>query len=110
MTLISDSVAPTGLGDGDFDLWGEKIRVKNGITQNERGSIAGSVITMLDAYRRMRELGFSQVEASQMASANPARLLSDNSRGSIETGKRADLALLDKNGSVKMTVIGGKIV
>ncbi len=28
--LISDSVAPTGLGDGDFELWGEKISVVNG--------------------------------------------------------------------------------
>ena len=47
--LISDSVAPTGLGDGEFELWGEKISVVNGGTQNERGSIAGSVSTMLEA-------------------------------------------------------------
>src|SRR6476661_7501796 len=45
VSLISDSVAPTGRGDGSFELWGEKIAVENGRTQNERGSIAGSVIT-----------------------------------------------------------------
>ncbi|MCY7347514.1 MAG: amidohydrolase family protein, partial [Pyrinomonadaceae bacterium] len=111
VSLISDSVAPTGLGDGEFRLWGEKISVVNGKTQNERGSIAGSVITMLDAVRRMRELGFSDAEVSQMASANPARLLGiEQTHGSIEIGKRADLVALDNDGKVKLTIIGGRIL
>lgn len=110
VSLISDSVAPTGLGDGDFQLWGEKVSVINGQTQNERGSIAGSVITMLDAVRQMRELGFSDAEISGMASANPARLLGiEKTHGSIEVGKRADLVALDEKGNVKLTIIGGKI-
>ncbi len=110
VSLISDSVAPTGLGDGDFQLWGEKISVVNGKTQNERGSIAGSVITMLDAVKLMRELGFSDAEVSKMASANPARLLGlEKTHGTMEIGKRADLVALDENGNVKITIIGGRI-
>lgn len=110
VSLISDSVAPTGLGDGDFQLWGEKISVADGKTRNERGSIAGSVITMLDAVKQMRTLGFSDSEISQMASANPAKLLGlETTHGSIEVGKRADLVALDKDGNVKLTIIGGKI-
>ncbi len=108
--LISDSVAPTGLGDGEFDLWGERISVVNGRTQNERGSIAGSVISMLDAVRMMRRLGFSDVEVAKMASLNPAKLLGlDGTRGSIEVGKRADMVAIDESGDVKMTIIGGRI-
>ncbi len=110
VSLISDSIAPTGLGDGDFDLWNEKISVAGGKTQNERGSIAGSVITMLDAVKMMRELGFSEREVSKMASANPARLLGiEKNYGSIEVGKRADLVAVDEQGNVKLTLIGGKI-
>ena len=110
-SLISDSVAPTGLGDGDFELWGEKISVINGKTQNERGSIAGSVCTMHDGVRMMRSLGFSDVDIAKMASTNPARLLGiDSDRGSIEVGKRADLVVIDPDGDIKMTMIGGKIV
>ena len=56
LNLISDAVAPAGLGDGDYHLWGETIRVANGRTGNEKGSIAGSVITMLDAVRMMLSL------------------------------------------------------
>ncbi|MGI8639276.1 MAG: N-acetylglucosamine-6-phosphate deacetylase [Pyrinomonadaceae bacterium] len=108
--LISDSVAPTGLGDGEYEIWDEKIFVRNGKTQNERGSIAGSVITMLDAVKMLLSLGFSEAETSQMASANPAKLLDlEKTYGSIEVGKRADLVILDERQNVKLTLIGGKI-
>ncbi len=110
VSLISDSVAPTGLGDGEFSLWGETITVKNGRTQNERGSIAGSVCTMLDCVRTMRSIGFSDAEVSQMASTNPAKLLGLDDRGSIEVGKRADLVGLDAEGNVAFTMIGGEMV
>ena len=106
--LISDSVAPTGLGDGEYELWNEKISVVGGKTQNERGSIAGSVITMADAVKLMLSLDFSPKEVSRMASMNPARLLSvEKNRGSIETGKRADLVVLDKDENIKHIFIAG---
>lgn len=111
LLLVSDSVSPTGLGDGEYELWNEKISVVNGKTRNERGSIAGSVITMLDAVKMMLRLGVSETAVSKMASANPARLLGvEQTRGSIEVGKRADLVALDEKGSARLTIIGGKIV
>jgi N-acetylglucosamine-6-phosphate deacetylase len=110
VSLISDSIAPTGLDDGDFAVWGEKISVVAGKTQNERGSIAGSVITIRDAARNLRELGFSAVEIAQMAAANPARLIKiEIECGSIEIGKRADLTAIDKHGNVVLTFVGGKL-
>ncbi|MBX3283199.1 MAG: N-acetylglucosamine-6-phosphate deacetylase [Acidobacteria bacterium] len=75
VSLISDSVAPTGQGDGSFELWGERISVLNSVTKNERGSIAGSVITMLDAVRNMLRWGFTDEEIATMASRNPALLI-----------------------------------
>lgn len=110
VSLISDSVAPTGLGDGDYELWGEKIAVIDGRTQNERGSIAGSVCTMLDCVKNMREFGFADLEVAKMASANPASLLGLDTRGSIEVGKRADIVAFDREGNVAFTMIGGEIV
>ncbi len=109
LTLVSDSVAPTGLGDGTFELWNEKISVAGGRTQNERGSIAGSVITMLDAVKTMISLGIDEREVSRMASLNPARTLGiEKDFGSIEIGKRADLVALDEQGNVILTIVGGK--
>jgi N-acetylglucosamine-6-phosphate deacetylase len=110
LMLISDAVAPTGQGDGEFRIWNEKITVAGGRTQNERGSIAGSVITMHDAVRQMLALGVAPHEVAQMASANPARLLGlAESYGTIEEGKRADLTALDEAGRVQLTLIGGRV-
>lgn len=109
VTLISDSVAPTGLGDGDFEIWGERVNVHERRTRNERGSIAGSVITMLDAVRQMLEVGFSHFEVANMASRNPAKLLGiEGTHGSVAPGKRADLVAIDEAGNVEFTMIGGK--
>jgi N-acetylglucosamine-6-phosphate deacetylase len=87
LSLISDAIAAAGKGDGEYQIWGETITVKNGRTSNAAGSIAGSVISMSDAVRMMSSLGFSAVEVVRMASLNPARLLRiDHECGSIEEG------------------------
>ncbi len=109
LMLISDSVSPTGLGDGDFEIWNEKVSVAGGKTRNERGSIAGSVITMLDAFKMFQSLEISPSEISKMTSLNPARLLGiEQTHGSIKVGKRADLVAIDENGNIKLVLIGGK--
>ncbi len=111
IALISDSIAAAGKGDGQYDIWGETIAVKDGRTSNQHGSIAGSVISMADAVHMMRTLGISDVDVARMASLNPARLLGvDTERGSIEVGKRADLVAIDAEGKVKLTVLGGDVV
>jgi len=111
ISLISDAIAAAGKGDGDYDIWGETISVKNGRTANAAGSIAGSVISMLDAVRLLHSLGVSYVDLARLASSNPARLLSiDHDCGSIEPGKRADLVALDRHSNVALTLIGGRSV
>jgi N-acetylglucosamine-6-phosphate deacetylase len=110
VSLISDAIAAAGKGDGDYQIWGETIFVKNGRTANASGNIAGSVISMLDAVRIMHSLGVSYIDLARMASSNPARLLGiDRECGSIEPGKRADLVALDNDKNPVLTVIGDAI-
>ncbi|HEY6215916.1 MAG TPA: N-acetylglucosamine-6-phosphate deacetylase [Pyrinomonadaceae bacterium] len=110
VSLISDAIAAAGKGDGDYQIWGETIFVKNGRTANASGNIAGSVISMLDAVRMMNSLGVSYIDLARMASSNPARLLGiDRECGSIEPGKRADLVALDNDKNPVLTVIGDAI-
>ena len=68
VALISDAVAPTGLGDGVFAMWGEGIRVAAGKTSNASGGLAGSVVTLGDSVRDMVSIGFSLVDVVRMAS------------------------------------------
>jgi len=110
VTLISDAVAPAGLGDGEYNIWDETITVIEGRTRNARGSIAGSVITICDAVRLMLSLDVAAQDVARMAASNPARLLGvDHDCGSIEEGKRADLTALDMEGNVRLTLTGGRV-
>ncbi|MEP6741548.1 MAG: N-acetylglucosamine-6-phosphate deacetylase [bacterium] len=109
LTLISDAIAAAGLGDGNYQIWGESISVKNGQTRNQRGNIAGSVITLLDAVHTMQSLGVSEVELARMGATNPAKLLGiDSDCGSIETTKRADVVALDQQGKVVLSMVNGE--
>ena len=111
VSLISDSIAPTSLGDGDYEVWGENISVVDGRTRNEGGSIAGSVITMHDAVKRMLALGFSSDDVALMASSNPAKLLGlEGERGSLDVGKRGDVVMMDADHNIISTMIGGVLV
>lgn len=110
ISLISDAIAAAGKGDGDYRIWGETIAVKNGRTANAAGSIAGSVISMLDAVRLMHSLGVSWTSLAKIAALNPARLLGlDSDCGSIEVGKRADLVALNDAGEIQLTLLGGRV-
>ncbi|MGI9066202.1 MAG: N-acetylglucosamine-6-phosphate deacetylase [Pyrinomonadaceae bacterium] len=108
LMLISDAIAAAGQGDGEYKIWGETITVEEGRTSNARGSIAGSVITMLDAARMMQALGATQCDIARMTATNPARLLRMDDCGAIEEGKRADLVALDDVGNVRLTIVGGR--
>ncbi|MFV0388673.1 MAG: N-acetylglucosamine-6-phosphate deacetylase [Pyrinomonadaceae bacterium] len=111
VSLISDSVAPTGLGDGEFELWGNPLTVTNGVTANAEGTLSGSVITVYDAFNRMRALGFTDQEVANMTSLNPARILGiDGECGSLEVNKRADIVAVDKTGEIRFVMLEGKVV
>lgn len=110
ISLISDAIAAAGKGDGAYNIWGETISVKNGRTANAAGSIAGSVISMLDAVRLLLSLGVSLVDVAQLAATNPARLLGmDHECGTLSPGKRADLLALDATGNLHLTLVTGQI-
>ncbi|MBV9215933.1 MAG: N-acetylglucosamine-6-phosphate deacetylase [Acidobacteria bacterium] len=109
VSLISDSISATGQGDGSFQLWEQTITVENGRTRNASGGIAGSVITMADAVKRVLKLGFSSQAVAQMSSANPARLLGfEKVFGSVAPRRRADLAGLNADGDIVFSMIGGE--
>jgi N-acetylglucosamine-6-phosphate deacetylase len=106
MSLISDAIKPAGLGDGVYEVWGDRIAVTNGRTwlandqtkPLDQRTIAGSVITLDQCVRNMTSLGVPLNEAVQMATLQPARAAGiDTEYGSIEVGKRADLVLFEED-------------
>lgn len=111
LLLISDAIAAAGMGDGDYKIWGESISVTNGRTRNSRGSIAGSVISLLDAVNTMFSLAVAEVDLAHLSSTNPAQLLGVATEcGSIEAGKRADLVALNAANKPVLVMVNGALV
>jgi len=97
LVLITDAIAAAGLGDGQYSLGGLDVTVQGGVARlTEGGNLAGSTLTMIEAFRFMvRRVGLSVPEASRLASANAAKQLQlEREIGSIRAGAAADLVLL----------------
>lgn len=111
-TLITDAMRAKGMPDGLSELGGQQVFVKNGEARLADGTLAGSVLKMNVAIKNLVEkAGVSLTEAVDFASANPAKNLGlYDERGSIEVGKRADFAVMDKDFNILCTVVGGKVV
>lgn len=111
-TLITDAMRAKGMPDGLSELGGQQVFVKNGEARLADGTLAGSVLKMNVAIKNLVEkAGVSLTEAVDFASANPAKNLGlYDERGSIEVGKRADFAVMDKDFDILCTVVGGKVV
>ncbi|MEI7026337.1 N-acetylglucosamine-6-phosphate deacetylase [Paenibacillus sp. y28] len=109
--LITDAMAAAGLGPGDYELGGLPVVVQDGIARlRGTDSLAGSTLTMAQAFRFMvREVGVPVEQASRMASLNPARRLGISAMtGTLESGKRADVLLMDAQLNVSRVWIGGR--
>ena len=109
LVLVTDAISATGVGDGEFSLGDQPVRVTGGAARLAGSSqLAGSVLTMDVAFRRaVREIGLTMPQAVHAASGLPAELLGLTDRGAIEVGRRADLLVLDEELNVTAVLTGG---
>jgi N-acetylglucosamine-6-phosphate deacetylase len=115
ITLITDTIRPSGLPDGSYPFTDNESVIVSENGTNLRlssGNLAGSALTMNKALRNFTQnTGASLEETWRCSSLNAAINLGISSdTGSIEKGKLADLILMDENYDVKMTMIEGEIV
>ena len=111
-TLITDSMRAKGLPDGESELGGQKVFVKDGEARLIDGTLAGSVLKMNVAVKNLVEkCGVSFTDAIDFATVNPAKNIGVFDKyGSIEVGKAANLTVLDDDFNVLYTVVNGNLV
>ena len=109
LNLISDSLRCAGMPDGDYELGGQPITMKNGkATLTGTDTLAGSSISMLDALRNVAKFGLPLEAAVYAASTAPAQAAGLSDIGAIEAGRAADLLVLDKDLNLKAVFINGE--
>lgn len=111
--FTTDRIAPAGAENSAISAFGGSIgalKVAGGAGRALDGTLAGSVITMLDAIRLMNDyarIGF--FGAFRAACANPATVLGvHKDRGSLDLGARADLLLFDRDFNLKTVFLAGR--
>ncbi|HBF44598.1 MAG TPA: N-acetylglucosamine-6-phosphate deacetylase [Clostridiales bacterium] len=112
LILITDSMRAKHLPDGESELGGQKVIVKDGQARLLDGTLAGSVLKMNVAVKNMVEkVGVDFCTAIDYATANSARSIGIfDSVGSIDVGKNADFAILDDDFNILGTIIDGEVV
>lgn len=109
VVLVSDSMAACGMPDGDYQLGGRMIQVREGIARLPDGTLAGSSASLLDNLRRAVEFGIPLAAAVRAAAANPARIIGlEGKAGSLQSGSQADILILDGQLNVVRVMIRGK--
>ena len=110
--LITDSMRAGCMPDGKYDLGGQEVFVKNNVARLASGNLAGSVLTLNKAvYNFLKNTNLTINEAINLASLNPAKSINmDSTKGSLEVGKDADIALFDDEMNCYMSISHGEIV
>ena len=108
---LTDAVAALGLPDGPVPLGSVSAMAGPSGVRTADGTLAGSWLSMDRAVRNLMAFtDCSLTDAVTSASATPAALLGDRTRGALEPGRRGDVVVLSPSGVVRATVIGGEVV
>ena len=109
--LITDAIRAKGLAPGSYDLGGQDVEVSHIDARLHDGTLAGSILTMETAVKNMKAVtNCTLSELVAMTSANAAAKLGLSNKGKIESGRDADLTIIDKDWNVQMTICRGTIV
>lgn len=109
LVAITDSMRAAGLGDGESELGGQKVFVKDGKATLADGTIAGSVASMDTCVRNLAQsLNIPVWQAVECATMTVAKSIGmQNEIGRLAEGLAADIVLFDDNVDIKMTIIDG---
>ncbi len=111
VALITDAIAAAGtsLDNGTVQLGEVAVEVGAGAApMRQDGTLAGTVLTMIDAVRNLHALGVPFEEAVGAATEVPARLLGRSDVGVLEPGAPADVVVLDDRLEIQSVLCAGR--
>jgi N-acetylglucosamine-6-phosphate deacetylase len=97
IALVTDSMAATGLADGQYRLGTLAVTVEGGVARvDSTGAIAGGTATLLDVVRSAVAAGVSLQDAVRSAASVPAGVLGLSGQvGDLRAGMPADVLVVD---------------
>ena len=108
LMLVTDAIRAAGLADGQSELGGQVVTVKDGAARLAGGSLAGSVLTLDRAVQNAVRAGLTLQNAVQLASSHPANYLGLENKGRIAVGADADIVVMNEALEVSGVYVGGR--
>lgn len=103
--LISDSTMACGMPEGEYELGGLPVYLKDKAVRLEDGTLAGSATNVYECMVNIIKMGIPECSAIKAATYNPAKSIGILSEcGTIEDGKRAGIVLIDENYDIKKVI------
>lgn len=111
LCFITDCLPAGGLPEGEYTLGGQKIIYKGIVCRLEDGTVAGSVLKLnKGVWNVYTNSDIPLYECVNCASLNVATVLGlEKVKGSLETGKDADIIITDSEFNIEKTIIKGEI-
>ena len=111
MVLISEALRCCGMPEGEYELGGQQVFLKDNVARLADGTIAGSATNLFDCMRNAIRFGIPKEDAVRAATWNPARQIHALDRvGSIADGKLADFVVCDAELNRQQVYLGGVLV
>lgn len=112
VVLITDSLAPTSLGQGVYKINGFDVKLgdRGGFVDvNNPNGLCGSSLTLNKAVGNVISWGVEPSYAVGLATENPARIYNWKEIGKLCKGNRADISVFDSDMNAKMVFIDGEL-
>jgi N-acetylglucosamine-6-phosphate deacetylase len=117
IALVTDSMRGAGMPDGESILGslknGQPVIIEDGVAKlMDRSAFAGSVATTDRLVRVMHKNAKLDIcSAVKMMTENPAKIMKiDNRKGSIASGKDADIVIFDEDINIQKVIFAGEVV
>lgn len=94
---VIDAMEAAGMPEGRYALGGQTVYVKEGAARLADGTLAGSVLTMRQAFENLLRWGIAPEDAVLMCTATPADSVGEKLAGRIIAGAPAPLTRWSKD-------------
>ena len=111
LMIVSDSSTARGLADGEYIFMSRNCIKKGTSIITDDGHYAGSVVSINDEMKVLKELGATYTDLLRYSSLNAFKFYGlDKLFGTLEKGKYSDIVIMDDNLNIKNVMVKGKFI
>ena len=107
---VTDSTSGAGMPDGTYHLGSQTVIKCLGGVRLADGTLAGSVLTMDQAFRNLVEIGLAPHDAARRVATHAAEHIGESARGRLRPGAYADIVVMSPELALTDVFVEGEAI